>query len=75
MVPCVTAWVTPVTQLKEILAAMESNHGRFLNSVFGCLLAQALPEREPIPKAVRFPLNLKVARIVFRWQRLVKGKS
>lgn len=65
VVPCVTAWVPPITQLKQIVAAMESNHGRFLNSVFGCLLAQALPECEPIPKAVRFRLNLKVECIVF----------
>ena len=54
VVPFVTAWVPPVTQLRQIVTAMESNHGRFLNSVFGCLLAQALPEYGRIAKAVRF---------------------
>ncbi|XP_068720760.1 bridge-like lipid transfer protein family member 1 [Montipora capricornis] len=51
VVPFVTAWVQPVTQLRQVIAAMESNHQRFLNIVFGCLLAQALPENGRIPKA------------------------
>ena len=51
-VPFVTAWIPPVTQLRQVVTSLENNHQRFLNSVFGCLLAQALPEYGRIPKAV-----------------------
>ena len=53
-VPFVTAWIPPVMQLRQVVNALEKNHQRFLNSVFGCLLAQALPEYGRIPKAVSF---------------------
>ena len=51
-VPFVTAWIPPVTQLKSVLDKLEKNRQRFLNSLFACLLAQALPEYGRIPKAV-----------------------
>lgn len=51
-VPFVTAWIPPVTQLRQVVNTLEKNHQRFLNSVFGSLLAQALPEYGRIPKAV-----------------------
>ena len=51
-VPFVTAWISPVTQLKSVLDKLEKNRQRFLNSLFACLLAQALPESGRIPKAV-----------------------
>lgn len=51
-VPFVTAWIPPVTQLKFVIDKLEKNRQRFLNSLFACLLAQALPENGRIPKAV-----------------------
>ena len=51
-VPFVTAWIPPVTQLKSLLDKLEKNRQRFLNGLFACLLAQALPESGRIPKAV-----------------------
>lgn len=59
-VPFVTAWIPPVTQLKLVLDKLEKNRQRFLNSLFACLLAQALPEYGRIPKAV----SLDIKRIV-----------
>lgn len=59
-VPFVTAWIPPVTQLKLVLDKLEKNRQRFLNSLFACLLAQALPEYGRIPKAV----SLDITRIV-----------
>lgn len=59
-VPFVTAWIPPVTQLKSVLDKLEKNRQRFLNSLFACLLAQALPEYGRIPKAV----SLDITRIV-----------
>lgn len=63
-IPFVTAWIPPVTQLRQVVNALEKNHQRYLNSVFGCLLAQALPEYGGIPKAVSFCRN------VSRWGQL-----
>ena len=51
-VPFVTSWIPPVTQLGQVVTSLEKNNQRFRNSVFGCLLAQALPEYGRIPKAV-----------------------
>lgn len=59
-VPFVTAWIPPVTQLRQVVGDLEKNHQRFLNSVFACLLAQALPESGRIPKAVRLCWNIRV---------------
>lgn len=53
-VPFVIAWIPPVRQLRRVITSLEENHRRFINSVFGCLLAQALPEYGRLPKAVRF---------------------
>ena len=59
-VPFVTAWIPPVMQLKSLLDKLETNRQRLLNSLFGCLLAQALPEYGRIPKAV----SLNFTRII-----------
>ena len=52
IVPFVTAWIPAVTQVRSAFDAFEKNYQRHLNSVFGCLLAQALPEYGRIAKAV-----------------------
>ena len=59
-VPFVTAWIPPVMQVKSLLDKLETNRQRLLNSLFGCLLAQALPEYGRIPKAV----SLNFTRII-----------
>ena len=67
-VPFVTAWIPPVMQLKSILNKLEKNHQRFLNSLFACLLAQALPEYGRIPKAVSLltlAFNRRSAVLIF----------
>ena len=65
-VPFVTAWIPPVTQLKAVIDKLEKNRQRFLNSLFACLLAQALPEYGRIPKAVSLsasgPVHITLVR-------------
>ena len=74
-----TAWIPPVTQLRQVVGDLEKNHQRFLNSVFACLLAQALPESGRIPKAVRLCWNIRVRvsldslAVLFYWVNVMSN--